>query len=60
MIVPLIAIALSVFLVGVFLYAYTGYIETGKFRTFWVRFISMLAFSASGIAGSIWCLQFIV
>lgn len=60
MITPLIAIALSVFLIGVFFYAYTGYIETGKVRTFWIRFISILAFSASGIAGAIWCLQFII
>lgn len=60
MIIPLIAISLSAFLVGVFFYAYTGYIETGKFRTFWIRFIFMLAFSASGIAGAIWCLQFII
>lgn len=60
MIIPLIAITLSVFLIGVFFYAYTGYIGTGKARTFWIRFVSMLAFSASGIAGAIWCLQFII
>lgn len=59
-VIPLLAISLSVFLIGVFFYAYTGYIETGKFRTFWIRFVSMLAFSASGIVGAIWCLQFII
>lgn len=59
-VIPLLAISLSVFLVGVFFYAYTGYIETGKARIFWLRFISMLAFSASGIVGAIWCLQFII
>lgn len=59
-VIPLLAIALSAFLVSVFFYAYTGYVETGKVRTFWLRFASMLAFSASGIAGAIWCLQFII
>ena len=59
-VIPLLAISLSVFLIGVFFYAYTGYAETGKFRAFWIRFISMIAFSAGGIAGAIWCLQFII
>lgn len=59
-VMPLLAISLSMFLVGVFFYAYAGYIETGKFRTFWLRFVFMLAFSASGIVGAIWCLQFII
>lgn len=59
-VMPLLSISLSAFLVGVFFYAYAGYIETGKLRTFWIRFVSMLAFSASGIVGVIWCLQFII